>query len=92
MDDHTYSYAPRFLAQGKTPQKRLQGGHQKRERPVEDYVITDHVPYVVRELEVRSLETSAPSPTKQARGEHRSASNGERGRSRGRARGRGKRR
>lgn len=93
VDDHTYSYAPRLLIQNKIPQKRTQTGCiAKQEIPTEDYMISDHVPHVVRELEVRSIETSAPTPTKQAKGERRPQSNGARGRGRGRARGRGRRR
>ena len=85
VDDHTYSFIPRPTT--KTVQRKLHLlGNLKRERS-QDQKLAEHVPDMVRELEVSSAQQDSQSP-KPAKLNRLRVKNG-RGRSRGRIRGRG---
>ncbi|KAI9559351.1 hypothetical protein GHT06_016140 [Daphnia sinensis] len=97
-DDHTYSFSPRPLV--KPLPRKLHGiiGPLKRERAIEQK-LAEHVPDMVRELEISSSEpisydsSQSPRPVKLKRTSATNKSNGlgrVRARGRGKSRGRGR--
>lgn len=91
-DDHTYSFSPRPLVKPLPRKLHSIVGPLKRERAMEQK-LAEHVPDMVRELEISSSEpisydsSQSPRPIKLKRA---SATNKSNGLGRGRARGRGK--